>query len=329
MILSDFLSRQLHDDSNPHEMIPNLLNMQSILQSRYNNLGEGNLGKYLVQTRSQVKSSSVKLPEVHGVDKGLYLNIQPEKQVKKLIQKETKQASQIKPRLSQGRAELRSNIKTPVPPPINKPVAKLIEKTIEQPKVILKVPAPGSSRTHDKNVPIPDYAIPHTTFGDDSRSRMVKRKSIQDVSREIPYIQIQLTEHPPKLVKLPIPKVPGSLSDFHPEINKAFEENSSFQEGMISEMYQRPDMSYFHKPQELDVCINTGRLVQKLVLKQADIDKISKIIHRKVLKGTHLPVTVKEIQAGYLISPYFKDLYQYVAQNKLPSTKTAFVKWKH
>ena len=32
------------------------------------------------------------------------------------------------------------------------------------------------------------------------------------------------------------------------------------------------------------------------------------MIQRKVLKGTHLPVTVKEIQAGYLISSYVKDL---------------------
>ena len=40
----------------------------------------------------------------------------------------------------------------------------------------------------------------------------------------------------------------------------------------------------------------------------------------------HLPVTVKEIQACYLISPYFKDLYLYLAQNKLPSTKTAIHK---
>ena len=35
----------------------------------------------------------------------------------------------------------------------------------------------------------------------------------------------------------------------------------------------------------------------------------------------HLPVTVKEIQAGYLFSAFFKDLYLYLAQNKLPSTK--------
>ena len=51
-----------------------------------------------------------------------------------------------------------------------------------------------------------------------------------------------------------------------------------------------------------------------------------KIIERKVLKGTHLPVTVKKTEAGYLISPYFKDSYLYLAQNKLPRTKTAICK---
>ena len=50
------------------------------------------------------------------------------------------------------------------------------------------------------------------------------------------------------------------------------------------------------------------------------------IIQRKVLKGTHLPVEVKEIQAGYLHSPYFKDLFQYLFQNKLLSSKSAIKK---
>ena len=60
--------------------------------------------------------------------------------------------------------------------------------------------------------------------------------------------------------------------------------------------------------------------------KQTDIDKILQIVQRKVLKGTHLPVTIKEIQAGYLNSPYFKDLYLYLTQNKLPSSKSATCK---
>ena len=57
--------------------------------------------------------------------------------------------------------------------------------------------------------------------------------------------------------------------------------------------------------------------------KQTDIDKILEIIRKKVLKGTHLPLTIKEIQAGYLNSLYFKDIYLYLAQNRLPSKKAA------
>ena len=71
-----------------------------------------------------------------------------------------------------------------------------------------------------------------------------------------------------------------------------------------------------------------GRLVQKFLLKQADIDKIFKKIQWKIIKGTHLPVTIKEIQVGYLVSSYFKDIYLYLAQNKLPSNKTTIKKIK-
>ena len=62
--------------------------------------------------------------------------------------------------------------------------------------------------------------------------------------------------------------------------------------------------------------------------KQTDIDKILEIIRKKVLKGTHLPLTIKEIQAGYLNSLYFKDIYQYLAQIWLPSKKAVIKKVK-
>ena len=57
--------------------------------------------------------------------------------------------------------------------------------------------------------------------------------------------------------------------------------------------------------------------------KQTDIDKILEVIRNKVLKGTHLPLMIKEIQAGYLSSLYFKDIYLYLVQNRLPVKKTA------
>ena len=77
---------------------------------------------------------------------------------------------------------------------------------------------------------------------------------------------------------------------------------------------------------ELTDLVNTEKIVQKYLPKQEDIDKILKVIQRKVLKGTHLPINIKEIQAGYLISPYFKDLYLYLSQNKLPNSKNAICK---
>ena len=39
MILSDFLSREKHDNSNPHDIIPISFNMHNILHKLYYNLG--------------------------------------------------------------------------------------------------------------------------------------------------------------------------------------------------------------------------------------------------------------------------------------------------
>ena len=51
------------------------------------------------------------------------------------------------------------------------------------------------------------------------------------------------------------------------EINKDFEENSPYQEGIISEIYQRPDKSQIVDPPELIDLVNTERIVQKIFTK--------------------------------------------------------------
>ena len=108
--------------------------------------------------------------------------------------------------------------------------------------------------------------------------------------------------------------------------NVDIEENSPFQEGIISETYKRPDKSYVQEPYKLKDLINTTKLVQKFLPKHTDTDKILDIIKRMVLKGTHLPLTIKEIQAGYLSSLYFKVLYLFLSQNKLPSKRSSIKK---
>ena len=86
--------------------------------------------------------------------------------------------------------------------------------------------------------------------------------------------------------------------------NLDFEENSPHQEGIITETYVSPDQSYIEQPQELADLVDSTKLVQKYLSKQVDIDKILELIKEKVLKDTHLPLTIKEIQAGYLSSPF-------------------------
>ena len=72
---------------------------------------------------------------------------------------------------------------------------------------------------------------------------------------------------------------------------------------------------------------NTGKKCHncqhRYLPKQVDLDKILKIIYRKVLKGTHIPITVKEIQSGYLDNPYFQDIYLYLTHKRLLSSKAA------
>ena len=103
-------------------------------------------------------------------------------------------------------------------------------------------------------------------------------------------------------------KCPENMN-INPELKTGFEENSLLQEGVISELYQRSDKLFFQEPKELDSLVNTGRLVQKFLPKQADIYKLLREIQRILLKCMHIPVTIKEIQAEYLVSLYFKGIY--------------------
>ena len=112
----------------------------------------------------------------------------------------------------------------------------------------------------------------------------------------------------------PLPKPPDNVSKKQEveSLKIEIEENSPVQENIISEVYERPDKSYFQEPIELKDLIDTNNIVQRFLPKQTDIDKILEIIKRKVLKGTHLPLTIKEILSGYLSSLYFKDIYIYL-----------------
>ena len=97
-----------------------------------------------------------------------------------------------------------------------------------------------------------------------------------------------------------------NVEDIKPNINFDFEENSPFQEGIISETFQRPDKSFFQDPKELGDLINKGNYI---FTKTDGYRQNTRSYTEKSAKRHNLPVEVKKIQAGYLCSPYFKDLY--------------------
>ena len=120
MVLSDFLSRQKVDDSNPHELIPRSFSLKDQVSDYFYHIDNENSlhrkDKYLVQTRSQVRSSGVRLPEIHDANKGLDPHVQLGKQKSIPIQTVNKGMPTHpipKPRIGQGRARPRRKVKAP------------------------------------------------------------------------------------------------------------------------------------------------------------------------------------------------------------------------
>ena len=234
--------------------------------------------------------SGTTLPEVHGIRKKLDPNVRPEKQ-NTLPKKEVTEKLCI----GQGRAGLR-----------RKPEAGCITQFSDVTGRILERSKIATGKTNTSQ---------HTSA--------VHDRGINNDKSFPPDVPLLL--HP---VHEPLQKKHNAAGpqDMKTEVNLDIEENLPFQEGVISELIQRLDKSFFQNPKKLEDVINPDNLINKFLPKQVDIDKILNVIQRKVLKNTHLPIEIKEIQAGYLHSTYFKDLYQYLLQNKLPHSKPAIKK---
>ena len=252
----------------------------------------------------QAKSSGIKLQEVHGMGKNLDPNLKPEKQ-----HAIPKQGSMERPSVGQGRAGSRIKRPDPINQPINQPsnLSQKIPRRTEietgktnhvHTKDLMHSINNVSGKMTNNNPLIPDVPF---------HPGLVYRPLSKPIKQDVAYLQSSQSSI--------------SVENIIPNINFDFEENSPFKEGIMSETFQKLDKSFFQKPKELGDLVNKGNLVHWYLPKQTDIDKILKVIQRKVLRSTHLPVEIKEIQAGYLHSSYFKDLYLYLLQNKLPSSK--------
>ena len=245
--------------------------------------------KFLIQMHSQAKTSGTKLLEVHRVRKELDPNLRPEKQ-----HAMPKKGMTEKPCIGQGRAGLRRKHESDF---IYQP-SDVTRRVSERSKIVTgKTNNPQHTNgVHDRGINNDKSFPPDVLLHPDPLHKTLPKQ--QNVDKVIPINQ-------------------------NTGINLDIEENSPFQEGVISETIQRPDKTFFQSLKRLEDIIDTGNFINKFLPRQTDIDKILHIIQRNVLKGTHLPIEIKEIQAGYLHSPYFKEIFQYLSQNKLPHSKLA------
>ena len=294
----------------------------------------------MVQTRAQAKSGGVNVPEVHSVNKGLIPHVKPAKSMiipvaclippthylRPVHHPPTNAVSPLpKPRVGQGRAGIRRKAKVTLP----------IPKPMQTPTPTITKPVPGTAQpltepvTQSQDSKVPQHHVPTMLQPLVQPTPASTTQPLEPIThnRPIPPYQEPFVRPPPRSPDaIPMSDTQKNFSDFDMDRKIEFEENSPYQEGIISETYERPDKSYIQEPTKLKDLIDTTKLIKKFLPKQVDIDKILDVIKRKVLKGTHLPLTIKEIKAGYLTSPYFKDLYLYLAQNKLPSKKSAICK---
>ena len=187
--MSDFLSRQKMDDSNPHEIIPISFTLNSLASNHFyqinstNEISETETNKYLIQTRSQAKSSGIKVPEIHGVNKGINPHIKlgrqrplptlpmhniPPTTLAQPVDKGPPSHPIPKPRIDQGRAGLKRKIRTNQSIPLPK---WTLDQPIQTstPKDGLSLPEPtvqsqeNVQPQHHMPIPLPQHQLEDPT----------------------------------------------------------------------------------------------------------------------------------------------------------------------
>ena len=311
MVLSDFLSRQKTEESNPHKIIPISFTLRSQVRNHFyqinNEMDQPKPNKYLTQTRSQTVPGGIKVQEVHGTSKGLNPHVMLGKQrplptlpipslPPTLLVQHVDKGLPIhpipKPRIGQGRARLKRKsttiqlISLPKQVPTQPMTSHVPKAALPLPEPIVQLQVNVQCQQH---IPI---LLPQNQPVDPTHIVQPIGPMIQH--RPFPSYHYLYSTPPPR------PPDVTNLTDSWKDLldddldrNIDIEENSPFQEGIISETYIRPDMSYDQEPYELTDLIDTTKLIQKFLPKQMYIDKILDIIKRKILKGTHLPLTIK------------------------------------
>ena len=336
MKIYDFLSRIDVDRGNLGEIIPISFNSFSMLNTiRKVTLYQAN--KLLVTTRSKTKAEGATLPPLHGVQKHLDSAVKPEHD-----KPVTDQNKQKGPTSADAKPKVLLRPRLPASQMAKK---KLIDRSIK----LLNKPKP------QVNVPKRPPQLPNQRPMDQREANIPNQKPV--AQRGPPQRQLVDNANPPPVANQPVIDDPIPVRHFEPnpllevpqqdkepqEVTRQHPVHSAgnpdviqdpfdtqmevpFTEDTVEPVFKRPEMTDFEIPPVLEEMIPDGSLIHKHLPKQADIDKILTQINRKYLRRMHLPCSLRDMQAAYMQSPHFCDIYNAIMFNRYPKHRKAIEK---
>ena len=294
------------------------------------------------------------MPEVHGHSKPLDPNLKPEKDnvlqkqvltptVNSGISTNVPSTSGIQPSVPRAIPPVQLPIK--YIPPISQQIPQTPRKTpqISTAKVTPRftgsltpvggVPTPikglitptiGSKPTH-----IPQTNIHSTPQSSRVRSFTrgmdfdVPKFDIDNESEGFTQIPLMGTEpdfrHPSFKAPQQIVAKPATVRDLRGDPFLDPDSEKPLEEALVEGSFRSPILEDFIIPPTLSEETKGKTLLAKNLPKQTDIDRLLAVLNRKILTRSRFPDGMKDLEAAYTHSACFKDIYEYLRYNKLPS----------
>ena len=345
---------------NPKQMLDTFYNFQELGQ--FLTLQEKpRVENYLIMTRSAAQESGSIVPKVHGADKPLDPNLKPEKDTgmqKHILSQPTNikpvgpmatvtGQKPLTPYLPRSVPQIRLPVKvaphTPLSPPNHIPPPTNIPQTVRQirpinvttptinkipvsvPRIQMlpSTPIKGTMLTPKRNLQFTPQSV------DVNRVKQEPSSGIQEFSvhpdqLDPEPIHRQQTHflHPSFQAPQPTQIRQAQVQDLKgdpwldPHLEAPLEESS------VESMFRSPMKEDFIIPPTLGETLKNKTLLAKNLPKQTDIDRLMKVLNRKILTHSRFPEPMKDLEASYLHSGVFKDIYEYIRYNRLPTNQT-------
>ena len=340
---------------NPKEILTEFYRIEEIVgYAAMKVYGTQQINSYCVMTRGKAQAAGTSVPEVHGHSKPLDPNLKPEKDstlqkqvftptVNPGISTSIPTTSGTMPRVPKAIPPVQLPIKYIPPTPQLMPQTPRKTPQISTAKV---TPRSSGSLTPAGGVPTPIKGlvtptiestpthIPQTNKHSIPKSCRM-RSFTRGMDLDVP--KFDLDDEPQGFIQIPLL---GSEPDFRHPSFKAPQQTVAkpatvrdlrgdpfldpdnekpLEEAMVEGNFRSPILEDFIIPPTLSEETKGKTILAKNLPKQTDIDRLLAVLNRKILTRSRFPDGLKDLEAAYTHSACFKDVYEYLRYNKLPS----------